>query len=324
VDDKGQGDLVEPGVGQGFTRVGQALSGSPVGRAVAPTLDGLKQTAQGLYRAAEAAGGILDQAALGGLASRVGAALRNEGYNPRLHPRVQVALDELDDLSQAPASIARLDLARRVAGNVAQSVEPDERRLAGLVIEHMDDLVDGMAGGDAVRAARNVWGRMRCLEAVEEIITRAGNAKDGGFLTAVASGFRSLLNNPRARRGFGEAELAAMQQIARGGGGVAQALGGLGKVLGINSPSGLAAMGGALYQAGAMGVLSPIAGAVARAGSDALRGAEVRAIPAMVGMSPAERAALEAALGAPNALAAFVPAAGPATGNALSAYAGPR
>ena len=63
-----------------------------------------------------------------------------------------------------------------VVGKASQSIQPDERRLAAVVIDRVDDLVKELGEGAApLRQAREVWGRMRRLERAEGRVENAAN-----------------------------------------------------------------------------------------------------------------------------------------------------
>lgn len=74
-----------------------------------------------------------------------------------LHPRVRPVLERLGS-EGGDKSLADMEILRRVAASAAKSPEPDEGRLAGIIIDHIDDAVDGL-GDDAgnMKAARGVW-----------------------------------------------------------------------------------------------------------------------------------------------------------------------
>lgn len=301
------------GIGQGFIRAAQALRGTPGGEEVAASVARLKDASQGLYRAADEAGVVIPQARLGQLATEAVEAIRSAGYNARLHPRLRAVLGELKDVAQGDQSLGRLEIARRVAGNAGASLQPDERRLAGLVIDRIDNMIEELGEASApLRAARELWARGSRLGRVEEIMENAGNAgRDTSYETALANGFRSFLRNPRNLRGFSEAERRLMKQIAQGSAGV-RALRGLADLLAPNSLTGAGAAVGAFMNAGSVaGVLPPFVSLGSRAASNALVRGQGNALVRMAGQSDAQRALADGLLRQPNALAALTAAPTP-------------
>ncbi|TNC74155.1 hypothetical protein [Rubellimicrobium roseum] len=310
----GVGAAAITGIGQGFLRAAQALQGTPA----AETVAGLKSTAQSLYDASDASGVVVPQSRLAQLATDTADAVRQEGYHPRLHPRLGVALDELQEVASGDQGLGRLELARRVAGVVARSIEPDERRLASLVIDHIDDVIEGLGDdSEPLRLAREIWGRARRLERVETIIEDASNAQ-GGFEAALASRFRTFIRNPRNLRGFNDVERQAMREIARGTNAV-RALRGFADLFSPKSLQGWAATAGVGFGgAGPIAAALPVMASGAQAIADATVRGQARALPLMVGLDDASRATLDAFQRQPNALAALSQGATPiATTNYL-------
>ncbi|MEL7224950.1 MAG: hypothetical protein AAGL17_08785, partial [Cyanobacteria bacterium J06576_12] len=273
------------GAGQGFSAAAQRLTGKPQAQEVLPTLQSLTDEARGLYAAAERAGGVVSQQSIAGLTKNTQSALREAGYNPRLHPRMGAVLDEMQELSTGPASLRAMDQLRRVAGNAAESLQRDERRLGRLVIGRIDEAVEQMDGGAEVAAAREVWGRLQRMATIEGVIEKASNSPN--FETTLATGFRSLLNRKGALRGFRDEEIRTMRQIASGGGG-AGTLRALGNILAPDRFSGQMLTGGALLGGGGIGALAiPAAGATMRGAGNRLQRRSADGLRNSVGQSDA-------------------------------------
>ncbi|EYD75003.1 hypothetical protein Rumeso_03427 [Rubellimicrobium mesophilum DSM 19309] len=293
------------GIGQGFNRVARMFRGQPGAEDLAASAESLHDASQALYRQADASGVVLPQTRLAQLAADATDAVRAEGYHVRLHPRLRAVLSELRDVAAGDQSLSRVDQARRVAGNAAKSIEPDERRLASIVIDKIDDMIEELGTSSApLREARALWARMSRLERVEQIFENASNVgPKGSFEDTLASGFRSLLRNPRNLRGFNEAERRAMQQVARGSTGV-KALRSLADLLAPNSITGAgAAVGTFMNGGGLLTAVPPLVSYGARAASSGMVRAQGAALRNMVGQTDAQRALAEGLLRQPNALA---------------------
>lgn len=299
----GAGGAALTGLGQGFIRAAQALRGRPGGEEAAASVAGLRDASQALYRASDEAGVVVPQDALSRLLTTATDTVRREGFNPRLHPRLRAVLGELADVAKGDQSLGRLEIARRVAGNAARSLEPDERRLASLVIDKIDDAIEGLGDGSApLRQARELWARMSRLGRVEEIMEAAANAgPNSSPEAAMANAFRSFLRNPRNLRDFTEAEVRAMQGIARGTGPV-RALRGLADLLAPNSLTGAGAAVGTFLNVSQIGaVVPPLASWGARAAANGMVRAQGRGLLERVGQTDAQRATADALLRQPNA-----------------------
>ncbi|WP_407491872.1 hypothetical protein [Pseudooceanicola sp. MF1-13] len=295
-------------VGQGFNRASRALSRRPELREAIPTLDSLRDEAKGLYAAAERSGAALPRSGMAQLRDGTSSALKDAGYHPRLHPKLSVVLGEIDHMAATDQPLQRLEQLRRMAGNAASSLEPDERRLASMVIDKIDDAVDGMGDASApLKQAREVWSRMRRMEAVEAIIEDASNSPN--FEQALQTKFRALLRNPRRMRGFSQAERDAMGKIARGTATV-KSLKSLGSLMAPNSIFGAMLTGGAAYATGPAAAAIPAVGLGSKAVANAMIRSQAEGVRRMAGMDDHKRRIIEALLGRANPLATTAGASG--------------
>ena len=304
------GGAVGAGIGSGFTRAAQVLSRSPAGQAVAPTVEGLRTSAQRLYEQVEKSGATIPANHVGQLARSVRNKLTGDGYNARLHPRVSAVLDEIEGRS-GPMTLREADVLRRVATNAAQGTSPDEARLAVRAADAIDGVIDRLGDQSApLREARAMWHTMRKSEAVEEAIERATTGPSS-FAQNLQTEFRRLIRNKRAMRGFSDAERRAIAKVVSGGA-VEGTLRFLGKSM---SPTG---MMGAITSGGvALTGNIPAAAAMAATGgtsrlvADAMTRRSSQNALATVAGGDARQAILEAILRAQqsNALAGVAPGA---------------
>ena len=77
------------------------------------------------------------------------------------------------------------------------------------------DVIGGKEGFAALKKARNLWSRSRKLADIERIIQRAENMEQPA--TAIKTGFRTLLNNPKRMRGFTKEEREAIKRASQSG-----------------------------------------------------------------------------------------------------------
>lgn len=302
----GGGALV--GLGQGVNKLLGMVSKRPELKELAPTLEGLREQASRLYTEARESGALLPGSAVQDMVSGIQSKLRESGFDPDLHPRLKAVLNRLTSES-GDKTLAEVEILRRVAGNAAESLAPDERRLASLVIDKIDDVIDGLPeGGEAMRSARETWGRLRRMELIDTSLERASLAK-ADFATALQSEFRALAKSARKLRGFSQAERAAIQSIAKGGP-LTTGLQALGNALTPNRTLGALLAGGAAYNFGLGGVAVPAAGFAAKKIAEALSQRAGRSVRDNVGRSDEARRAIAELLRRPNPTAATAPAAG--------------
>jgi hypothetical protein len=166
------------------------------------------------------------------VADDVKASLADFGYHPQLQPRIATALSELDRVSQGPITAKGIDVTRRIAQSAAQSQDPSERALGGMIIGKLDDALanvkpaDVMAGDPAAASAaygeaRDLWRRQSKMQMVEDAMNKAGlnassSGSGGNIDNATRQAFKGILASPAKSRGFAPDELSAMADIVKG------------------------------------------------------------------------------------------------------------
>ena len=193
-----------------------------------------------------------------------------------------------------------LEQLRRVASNAGQSLQPDERRLAGTVIDKIDDTIDDLGKGSApLTYVREVWGRMRRLQTLEDIVEDASNGKN--FERDLQTKVRALLRKPRKMRGYSRVERDALKKLASGSGTVG-AFQTLGQVLSPLGIPGLLTSGAAAATVGPAAVALPVTGLASKGIADAMVRGRLNAARNTIGLSPRQQG-IAASLGAkPNPL----------------------
>lgn len=235
-DDIGKGAALGAGLGLAGTgvakvaqRVAQGVADSKmVSQAIkeAPTQQDLRVIGNELFNKAERSGVSVKGEHFGAFSNGLQSKLREAGFSTRLHPKVSGALEEFKAAASGDLGVKDLQIMRRIAGSAAGSIEPDERRLGSIMIDEIDDYVSRLGSG-ALRSgdvgtvssdlanARNVWGRMRRLEIVDDIFENAQN-QASGFENGLRIGFRQLLKNKKKMRGFSPEERKAMEAVVQG------------------------------------------------------------------------------------------------------------
>lgn len=143
------------------------------------------------------------------------------GINPRLMPKTAAVADELTDLATQPrASIPYGDLSdirRMTAAPRGDFTNPVEQRGGGILARAIDDFVSDVdpSLSKDIKAANEMWGRLRKNELIEEAIAKA-NLQASGFENGLRVQFRQILNNKRQRARFTPAERKAMEDIVKG------------------------------------------------------------------------------------------------------------
>lgn len=197
-----------------------------------PSTDQLKSYADAAYDLADQAGVIVSPQSWSMAVNDLARKAVNEGIDPTLHPKAMAALRRFAEVANEPITFKSMDTLRRIAKGAASSIEPDERRIASIIIDKLDDYMANLKPGDvlkgdaelavgALQEARSAWGRMRKGEMLEGLIeraqTRAGQYSQSGMENALRTEFRQLAMNPKRMRGFTDEERKAIMKVARGG-----------------------------------------------------------------------------------------------------------
>jgi hypothetical protein len=181
---------------------------------LAPSIDDLKSRSADIYRYIDDMGATIPNSSVTTMRARIGSP---KGFNPRMHPKTAIALDELDQLvgTNEPISPWKLDNVRRIASEAARDIDNIGKPTADAkfgrgVVEQIDDLVFQMAD-DASRGpntelaqlwkeARGLVQRRKKAYQIQNAIDKADNSPQE-FQVALR---RELLNLVKRIGGEGE------------------------------------------------------------------------------------------------------------------------
>jgi hypothetical protein len=187
----------------------------------ANTVDSLKADASALYEAANASGVTFDAPRVSTLVNDITAKVMSEGIDPTLHPRATAALKRLQDVSASGMTVKEVQTMRRILAASGNNVmNPDEGRIAGMMVNALDDMTAGAA--PELAQARGLYSSAKKGELIEDTIAKAQdqagiNYSAAGFEQALRRNFMNLANNKSAMRGFTAEEKAAIRKVAEGG-----------------------------------------------------------------------------------------------------------
>jgi hypothetical protein len=319
-------DAVMGGLGYS-TRAQQARQAQ-----VAPTSEELKRLSQQAYQKAEDAGVVISPNSLADRVGKIVGEVAQEGIDPTLHPQATAALKRLTDAVQKgePIALQQLETLRKIAKGAAGSLSADERRIARIMVDSLDDYALNLSTADVVAGnaegagallqnARSLWSRASKGEVVDELVKRARDRSaqfsGSGYENALRTEFRNLVMNPKRLRLFTPVEQQALQKVARGGP-IENTLRYFGKFAPTGVVSGALSSGIGAVAGGAPGAVAlPIAGLGARQGATMLTARNARlaselmrrgAPAASASLSQAIAPAVPYALGAAPTLAQFL------------------
>lgn len=261
-----------------------ALAPATAAKVAAPSTEELGDMARLAYKRAEDAGLAIKPESFNRMVAGIVYKAKKEGIDPTIHPKATAAAKRLVQAVEDanPKSLQELDTLRRVVKAAAGSTDADERRIARIMVDRIDDYLSNLKGtdvaaGDATVAAnsimqaRSLWSRMRKAEIIDDLFDKAKNATganytQAGMETALRQQFRSLASNPKRMRGFTKDEQAAIRRVVRGG-----PIENVIRLIGKMAPRGVVSGG---FGLGVGATLGPVAGGAAMlAGEIARRGA---------------------------------------------------
>lgn len=231
------GEILGGGLAGGASLLnGRRLAQREIESAV-PTVPQLQQQAGNLYRQAEQNGVVASGTQTQDLHDSVARILADEGtISPtgrvsEVHPKVREAYATMQDYAGSPMNPTQMQTVRRVLGDGRLSQEPNERRVANLLMDEFDNWTAPLA--PELADARGVASRYlnaQTLEQARELAeARMGQFSQSGLENGIRTEYRKL--DRQAIRGqqpgFSDPLIAQIEDVSRGttGSNVARALG---------------------------------------------------------------------------------------------------
>jgi hypothetical protein len=275
------------------TQMAQALRKQPSIVETAPTTEALAQRSSELFNVAKQSGVELNAKDFATNMASIAKDLRNEGYDPRLYPKLAVAVEELTN-AQIPKDFNELSTLRKFIQNAQRSTEPQERKLATTLKEDFDAYVStipesSIVGGDkqgltAWKEARDTYSKLSKSEIFTNMLERAELDKSkftqSGTENSLATQLRNLAKNDKQMRLFTKAEQEAIKEAAKGG-----TMQNLLKFYGRFTPSGPVSgifAGGAIMANPAVGIPLELGAIAARSKATKMRKESVEKLAALM------------------------------------------
>lgn len=218
------------GIAGGVVRGAANAIGNRAAKATIPSNEELRTAATRAFNQADAAGVVIRPEGIQRLAGDITRELAEFGYDPALQPGVATIVNRLNSVSDQNVTLKGMDVIRRVANNVAGIRDnPSQQAIANRIIGRIDDFIDTLPddqvlvgnaerGSAALREARQLWGRARRSEAVDQAVERAdlrasSTGSGGNVDNATRQNVRRMVENPR---GMSAAEREAAEAVVRG------------------------------------------------------------------------------------------------------------
>jgi hypothetical protein len=274
-------------------RMAQALRVEPSILKTAPSAEQLSQTSRNLFTSAKESGVELNAKDFATNMAGIGKELRNEGYDPRLYPKLAVALDEMTQAG-IPKDFNELSTLRKFIQGAQKSADPDERRLATMLKDDFDTYVSNIPESSVVggskeglkqwKDARDTYSRLSKSEVFTDMIENAQLDKSkfsmSGMENSLAQQLRQLAKNDKKMRLFTQEEQDAIKKAAKGGVGQ-NALRFVGKFAPTSAVSSIPALL-ATSVSGPVGLAATAASMGARMGATQMRKSDVNKLAALM------------------------------------------
>ncbi len=214
------------------TRIRKLSEAKAVQRAIvesAPDIDQLKDASRAVYKEMSDSGVTLKEGAFTSLNNDIKAIAKAEGFDADITPKSAAVLKRLESEVGTAKTLTEIDTLRKVAQNAASDLaNPADARIGHIIVDKIDTFLDELSpsalekGGAAAkdvgpkyRVARELWGRAKRSELINEAFEKAKN-QASGFENGLVAQFRAILNNKKKSKFFKPKELAAMQKVVRG------------------------------------------------------------------------------------------------------------
>ncbi len=218
------------------TTAGETLGPQAVKIAAPAGAAEFKAASQSFYKAADEAGVVVKPESYGALATDVFQTAAKERLDPTLTPGSAAAVKRITELADprvGPVSFQTLDTMRQIAGDARQAAKTgsNDARVAGIIIDKIDDYVDKLSAKDVVAGnarvaadtivkARDLWSRAAKLDRIEQLVDRAttsaGQFSGSGLENALKTEFRALAKSKERLKQFSADEQKAIKLVARG------------------------------------------------------------------------------------------------------------
>jgi hypothetical protein len=198
-----------------------------------PSAEVLGRNADTAYKAVDQSGVTLLPKSFDQMVDDIAVAAKGAKMNEKLHPKSTGALEVLASSKGQAPTISEIDQFRQIIGDAAASPDAGDRRIAKIMIDKLDDFMDGLTPVDIAGSADpaktvGLLNQARETYAMRKKADLVAKAFDAADLRAAASGsggnidnavrgkLASLLQSKQAR-GFTPQEREMIEKVIRGG-----------------------------------------------------------------------------------------------------------
>lgn len=259
----------------------------------APTAEQLAQESTNLFTKASESGVLFQSDAFINRMDNISKDLRAEGYTPKAYPKIASAIEELTNPA-TPKDFTELQSLRKIIKGAQASVDPQERRLASILVDEFDNTIlnapdSVIIGGskDSLKMwkdARDSYSKLKKSEVFDDMLKNAELDKSkftaSGAENSMAQQLRQLAKNDKKMRLFNKQEQEAIEKAAKGG-----TTQNLLKFYGRFAPTGVVSgifSGGAIAYEPTIGAPLAAGAAASRMGAEAMRRSAIENLAAQM------------------------------------------
>jgi hypothetical protein len=207
-------------------KIASALRKTPTLEETAPTSAFLAEESSKYFNKAKESGVELNPEYFGNMMKSVGSDLREFGYDARTMPKVNVALENLQN-KEIPKDFQELTVLRRFIRNAQKSKEPDEKMVATILKNEFDDYVANMPDSSIIggnkegladwKKGRDAYAKLSKSEVFEDMLDKA-EIRDSKLSTEqyLHNKLLQLSEDDRRMRLFTPEEQEAIRSAAKG------------------------------------------------------------------------------------------------------------
>lgn len=198
-------------------------------RESAPDAETIKNAARTIYDDLDSSGIRMKSKDFRGMVRRIKRETAKQGLDARVTPKAAGAISALDDVVGTSPTLTEIDTLRKIAQNVAgDTLNKSEASLGLQIIDGIDNFLDqarpsALTKGDIpasevagkYKAARNLWGRARKSEVIQEAITR-GQDVAAGAEAGIRNEFNRILRNKKMSKFIPADEKELMRDVIQG------------------------------------------------------------------------------------------------------------
>jgi hypothetical protein len=223
---------------------------------VIPTAEQLKSQATVAYDKANKAGVVISTKSLQETLPNFSNVVKEAGFDPDLHPQVNIVLNRLAEEGNAPKTLKEMDTLRRIVRAPTKTYDnPDQQRVAYKLLEEYDNYIGNLSQKDlavpkktidlgkygvidvedamspkiaskeaiaSLKEARSLYSKSIKSDVIGDLIERAeitagANYTQSGIENALRQELKSLAKNPKRLAGFNATEKEAIKAAAKGG-----------------------------------------------------------------------------------------------------------